>query len=231
MTLPRRTHPAPNFQSQRDEVIRSHEKAHAAYYRAEVFGGPSLYFHQQALLAAEADVHRFAELAYAVLTSWGMHRMGPGGSKMREYTEFKASLEKLWTLVSVLRQAVPESLDESGWRDLRTIFVGIRCMASGTSLVGNSKVMAHALPRLVPPMDRRYTLKFLFGNGRVVNGIDGEWETLKTILREFFYPVARAEPLEPKLQAWMKEIAVYRWDTSPLKIVDNLVIGLSKIIP
>lgn len=102
-------------------------------------------------------------------------------------------------------------------------------MASGTSLVGNSKVMAHALPRLVPPIDRRYTLKFLFGNDQIVNDIDGEWDTLKAILSEFFYPVARAEPLESKLRAWTTETEVYRWDTSPLKILDNLVIGLSKV--
>jgi hypothetical protein len=35
------------------------------------------------LEAARAqDFERFAEYLYAVLASWGMHRMGPGGSRM-----------------------------------------------------------------------------------------------------------------------------------------------------
>lgn len=189
---------------------------------------PSLYFHQKALQAAEGDFDRFADLVYAVLASWGMHRMGRGGSKMREFADFRASLANVWDLVTDLRRATPDSLDETGWRDLRRAFVGIRCMATGTSLVGNSKVLAHALPNIVAPVDREYTMNFLFGSSHIVNGIEGEWEILRTVLCRFFYPLAQADALKPKLRPWMENSHFYPWDTSALKIVDNLIIGLSK---
>ena len=221
--------PERDFTSQRDLLIRRHEAAHTAYYRSEVFGGPSLYFHKRALNSAGVSLDAFAESAYAVLASWGMHRMGPGGSKMCEFAEFKASLAPLWPTITALRSAAPESLGPGDWRDLSRVFVGLRCMASRTALVGNSKVMSHALPRLIPPVDREYTLKFLFGTGRIVNDLEREWQMLQTILRGFFYPVLASQLLRAKFDEWMRESEVFRWDTSPLKIVDNLIIGLAKL--
>jgi hypothetical protein len=83
------------FDNQRNSLLGALDTAHDAYYRAEVFGGPSLHFHLRGLEAARSqDFERFAEYVYAVLASWGMHRMGPGGSKMREFEgipEFIAS--------------------------------------------------------------------------------------------------------------------------------------------
>src|SRR5262249_40947513 len=98
----------------------------------------------------------------------------------------------------------------------------------GTSLVGNSKVMAHALPNLVAPVDREYTLRFLFGSTSIANDLDREWEKLQAILREFFYPVVRAEPFKLKDPEWQEKPGEFRWATAPLKIADNLVIGLLK---
>jgi hypothetical protein len=102
-------------------------------------------------------------------------------------------------------------------------------MASGTSLVGNSKVMAHLLSKLVPPVDREYTLKFLFGRGDITNGIDVEWKKLRQVLEGFFYPIGQSSVFQPKAKEWLELPDRYKWDTSPLKIVDNLVIGFSKM--
>ncbi len=88
--------------------------------------------------------------------------------------------------------------------------------------------MEHALPNLVPPVDRHYTLQFLFGNKNSNNQIEREWERLQKILIEFFYPVLATKPFKLKRIEWRKSHVNYKWDTSPLKIVDNLVIGLSK---
>lgn len=217
------------FESQQSRLLQGIDAAHESYYRAAVFGGPSLYFHLRALDAGkERDFGRFSEYVYALLAAWGMHRMGPGGSKMREFGEFEVSLRPLWPLVLELQRTSPDDLGQGGRQGLGRIFTGIRCMASGTSLVGNSKVMAHALPNLVAPVDREYTLKFLFGHGQIRNGIDEEWQKLQTILSGFFYPVLRAEAFKSRAAEWMGRTNVFKWDTSPLKIVDNLVIGLSK---
>jgi len=102
-------------------------------------------------------------------------------------------------------------------------------MASGTSLVGNSKVMAHLVPNLIPPVDRQYTLTFLFGHGRITNGIESEWRTLAEILTGFFYPILQSQPFQLRAKGWLSANQQPSSDTSELKIVDNLIIGLLKI--
>jgi hypothetical protein len=217
------------FESQRERLLQSLDAAHDAYYRAGIFGGPSLHFHLRALEAGKGgDLDSFSESAYALLAAWGMHRMGRGGSKMVEFEEFHASLKPLWATLLRLQRIVPDDLDGGGWQELSRVFCGISCMATGTSLVGNSKVLAHAIPNLVPPVDREYTLKFLYGSGNIANHIDRECQTFQTILRDFFYPVAGSSQFQSKAREWLQQPADFRWDTSPLKIVDNLVIGLMK---
>lgn len=220
------------FEHRREQVLQALDAAHTAYHQDAVFGGPSLYFHVRALEAGkDGDSRRFAECVYALLTAWGMHRMGRGGSKMTEFERFQDSLEPLWPAVLSLQQAAPENLDESGWQDLSKIFRGIHCMETKTSLVGNSKVMAHALPNLIPPVDREYTLKFLFGTGHIRNDKEREWKKLQTILRGFFYPLLQSESFNSRATEWTQKIDHFRWDTSPLKIADNLVIGFMRNNP
>jgi hypothetical protein len=217
------------FEREQQRVIRSLDDAHSAYYRAGIFGGPSLYFHQLALKAAkEGELARFAEVVYGLLAAWGMHRMGRGGSKMRDFEAFYGSLEPLWPTILRLQRATPGDLGESDWEDLRVVFSGVRCMATGTSLVGNSKVLAHALPNLVPPVDREYTLRFLFGNKNIANDISKEWNKLQSILLHFFYPVVRSSKFIEANKTWSTQTQIFPWDTSPLKTVDNLIIGIMK---
>jgi hypothetical protein len=216
------------IEKQRQCLLQSLDAAHATFYRTAPFGGPSLHFHLRALEAAKApDFEKFVEYAYAMLVAWGMHRMG-GGARMCDFEEFRTSLKSLWPTILRLRDATPEDIDDLGWREMKEVFYGIRCMATKASLVGNSKVMAHALPNLVAPVDRHYTLRFLFGNKNNNNQIEREWERLQVILAEFFYPVLDAEPFKLRRTEWGKRHAEFRWDTSPLKIVDNLVIGFLK---
>jgi hypothetical protein len=212
------------FDDQCLRVLDSMDEAHAAYHQAEVFGGPSIHFHHRSLQAARAqDFERCAEHVYAMLASWGMHRMGRGGSKMRDFEEFRFSLHDVWPAAMQLQRQAPDSLSENDWATLKTIFCGIRCMATGTSIVGNSKVMAHLLPNLIAPVDREYTLTFLFGNGQVTNSIELEWKTLVRILDGFFYPVVQSPLFQRKAAGWLAQGGGTNWDTSELKIVDNLV--------
>ena len=219
------------FEVQQTKLLTNLDSAHGMYYQAETFGGPSLHFHLRSLESSQAkDFDRFSEHVYALLASWGMHRMGPGGSKMKEFDEFSDSLRKVWSAALLLQDKKLDALSKTDWDSLRAVFFGIRCMASGTSLVGNSKVMAHLLPNLIPPVDREYTLKFLYGNGQITNGLEVEWDKLSAILRGFFYPIANSPSFLSKTAEWQAYKEQYAWDTSPLKIADNLVIGYSKMI-
>ncbi|MGI6379287.1 MAG: hypothetical protein ACOX2R_00720 [Anaerolineae bacterium] len=208
------------------DIVAHADAYHDRYCAANRFGGPSLYFHRRALgLEGQVSGCAQTELVYAVPASWGMHRMGAGGSKMQPFDRFEQSLRPLNGDLAALQQVHPADMTPGEWRCLERIFKGIRVMATNTSLVGNSKVMAHLLPNLVAPIDREYTLKYLFGSNNIQNDLDSEWWLLQKIHSEFFYAVANDAGVRAKAHRWLADQATYPWDTSILKVVDNLLIG------
>ncbi|MDP3014499.1 MAG: hypothetical protein Q8M92_09670, partial [Candidatus Subteraquimicrobiales bacterium] len=150
------------------DILANADKSHQAYYKAETFSGPSLYFHQRALETRQAPTSlTHLEYVYATLSSWGMHRMGKGGSKMQNFDTFRRSVEPLQDVLSEAQRFDFREMNNQKWALLEQIFKGINVMASGTSIVGNSKVMHHMSPNIVPPIDREYTLKYLKGNTNI----------------------------------------------------------------
>jgi len=211
------------------QVLKNADRYHQQYYAVKTFGGPSLHFHRRAL-GLEGSVSSTAriELIYGVLASWGMHRMGKGGSKMLPFDEFWTSLQAATAKVTRARSIDPAVMSKDDWSVLESIFKTIRVMASKTSVVGNSKVMAHLVPNAVVPVDREYTLKFLFRNGNITNDLDKEWLLFRKIHEEFFYPIANDRTFRSMAARWMTDQDGWPWDTSILKVVDNLVIGAMK---
>lgn len=219
----------PKYDDKVRELLLNIENYHDAYYKAETFRGPSLYFHERAL----ATRHDFTsvthlEYVYATLASWGMHRMGRGGSKMRSFKTLYQSVQTLKDRIAEAQTFDFYEMPEIKWAVLREIFCGIKVMASGTTLVGNSKVMHHMLPNIIPPIDREYTLRFLCGSTTIKNDLETEWLTMKETISQFFIPVASDETFYSKTEQWMGKKEDYPWDTSVLKVVDNLIIGSKK---
>ena len=206
------------------EILEHADRYYVAYHAADTFGGPSLFFHRRALDTRHAPpLLRHLEYVYATLASWGMHRMGRGGSKMRTFEEFRASIEPLRPQIAAAQGFRPDGMREAEWFTLKHIFVSLRIMKSGTSLVGNSKVMHHMLPNIVPPIDRQYTLRYLYGATTIANDVDGEWRMMREIMSGFFLPVANDAEFSAKANRW---IALQRpWDTSVMKVIDNVLIG------
>ena len=152
---------------------RCSDRGCGTYYQAETFRGPSLYFHQRALQTRQpASAVTHIEYVYATLASWGMHRMGRGGSKMQRFDTFSRSVDSLKDKIAEAQQFIPQNMSPEKWGVLKEIFHGIKVMASRTSLVGNSKVMHHMMPNIVPPIDREYTLRYLRGNTNISNDLD-----------------------------------------------------------
>ena len=212
------------------DILQNRDAYHEKYYPVDTFGGgPSLHFHRRAL-GLEGDVSEpdKLELIYAVLTSWGMDRLGEKGPKMKDFDIFKTSVKLMGDDLDTLRLCSPASMTPQSWSSLQRVFQRIEVMASGTSLVGNSKVMAHLLPNIVSPIDRAYTLKYLFGNDSIQNDLNQEWELMRKILADFFYPIANDTVLQSTAAPWISSQTRYPWDTSILKVVDNLVIGAMK---
>jgi len=231
----KRSYPSPRanialFAQKIGDILTNCEKYHEAYYKAETFGGPSLYFHQRALETRQPPGSlTHIEYVYATLASWGMHRMGKGGSKMHSFALFRQSVETLRGQIAEAQGFNSRAMDDEKWLLLKEIFVGLRVMASGTTLVGNSKAMHHMLPDIVPPMDREYTLWYLVGKKTITNDLESEWNLLKNIISGFFIPVASNREFEARAMKWIARKDEYPWDTSFMKIVDNIVIGLKKV--
>jgi hypothetical protein len=220
---------AAQFEEKIRDILANSEKYHEAYYKAETFRGPSLYFHQRALETRQSPGSlTHLEYVYATLASWGMHRMGKGGSKMQSFDVFRRSIETLQSQLVEAQRFDFREMNDHKWTLLKEIFQRLNVMASGTSLVGNSKVMHHMLPNVVPPIDREYTLWYLLGNKNIRNDLDWEWELMKEIIANFFIPVASDREFELMAKGWIARNDEYPWDTSFLKIVDNLVIGAKK---
>lgn len=215
------------YDQQVSEIISQAEEYHKAYYAVKTFRGPSLYFHRRAL-QSDADFTHRLEYIYATLTAWGMHRMGRGGSKMLSFEKFQSSALQLQDQIVEATRIMPGKMSEADWRKIEQIFKGITVMETRTRLVGNSKVMAHLLPSIVPPIDREYTLRYLRRNTNIVNDIDKEWQLMKGIIAEFFIPVSMDNTFQTTAKRWLADQDNYPWDTSTFKIIDNLVIGVRK---
>lgn len=219
----------PDYQDKVSDVLANAEDYHSAYYAAETFRGPSLYFHRRSLETRDSgNLMLHLEYVYATLASWGMHRMGRGGSKMQSFEVFKNSVEALRNKISEAGRFDYRNMTEANWQLLKEIFSRINVMASGTTIVGNSKVMAHLIPNIVPPIDREYTLKYLRGNTNIRNDLNYEWTLMRGIIADFFIPVAQNPQFIALSRDWISDQAEYPWDTSIFKVIDNLVIGARK---
>jgi len=216
------------FDDQRTQLLATLDETHDKYCRAEELDWPSLYFHLKSLEAARAqDFERFAEYSYAMLVVWKMQRTG-GGPRMCEFGSYRSSLQSVWATAMQLREKTPSGLDVSDWSKLKEVFYGIDCMVLPPKIVGDSKVMAHLLPNLVPPVDGGHTLEFLFADATPPHGIENGWAILEQMLKELFYPVLQSPLFQSKAEEWLSSSPRCRWDTSLLKIVDNLVWELAE---
>ena len=212
------------FDNQRTQLLTTLDQTHQRYCQKEEEDWPSLHFHLESLeTARNVNFERFVESSYAMLASWQMNR---GNARMRKFEAYRSSIRLIWRKVLQLREKVPERLNGCDWGRLKEIFWLTRCMKSRPMLVGNSKVMAHLLPELVPPVDGSYTLNFLFGKPGCPDGVEAQWRVLEQILKEFFYPVAQSPDFKARSAIWLSGDR-FRWDTSPLKIIDNLIMELS----
>jgi hypothetical protein len=124
------------------------------------FGGPSIYFHVQAIKERECNFlsDRHIEMIYATLASWGMHKMGnPDETKAKlvEYSDFRQSIlrhrEQLHQFCSRQMDSCTQEQYEKYLDDLEQIYRTLKVSISEATIVAHSKTLAHILPNLIPP--------------------------------------------------------------------------------
>jgi hypothetical protein len=163
--------------------------------RARRFSGPSLYFHYRTLErllnypSATDALHdvSFVESLYATLAAWGMHRMGTTGPQMVDFDDFKRSLLSQASNIKVLEEFGPPQVSSDKIMKLSTVpagegptltrkvwsvIDGLKISRASVKTVIGSKALHHLVPGLVPPIDRRYTLRF-FLNRTDSHGLRG----------------------------------------------------------
>jgi hypothetical protein len=170
-------------------------------------------------LVADPDFHG---LVYRTLISWDMNYRN---AKLVSLTEFSKGIK---TVSDKICELSAFSMDELGDGSLSVVIAGLedlfrnfKVMESKSQIVGCSKALHFLLPRLVTPIDGKYTLKFLFGYRIYPRSLDAEARLFTDIFQAFLglarrLCLSRADEMETG------------WNTTVPKIIDNAIIGYMK---
>lgn len=210
------------------------------------FGGPSVYFHQQAIQAQASAFlgDRHIEMIYATLASWGMHRMGDPEktrAKMVEFDDFRSSILTCHTELAALQNERIENVTAVRYIEilqaLSSVYGRLKVSVSNSTLVAHAKTLAHILPHMIPPIDRQYTVRFFTQDA-------SEFFTQKSKYRLPQVPTGLTEQFQlfVALASKMKELfdrcdrTIFEvsgrgFNTSYPKIIDNLIMAFVKSVP
>jgi hypothetical protein len=209
------------------DLIEGFDDCCDAFDRANLFTGPSLYFHFKTLELlrkheSPAEALRdepFLESLYATLTAWGLHRMGPGGAKLVDFPVMVESFGELERQIASLSSLAvwrlgSDQVETVGGR-IWDVISALRVGSGETRIVSGSKALHHLLPELVPPIDREYTLRFFFNNKSLYQGDRAAFHEMFP----YFHLVAIQcrDKIERRIGHGM--------NTSPTKVIDNAVVG------
>ena len=106
--------------------------------------------------------------------------------------------------------------------ELTEICFKINATKSDAKLVSGSKTLAHILPDLVPPIDRQYTLKFMYGNKNYSIGNDERGKKVFNEIMQYMYNLYNQNH---KLTELANKSINSEFNTSLPKIFDNIVIN------
>ena len=191
----------------------------------ESFGGPSVHFHGRALEEGKMQFlsNTHLEMTYAVLASWGMHRMGNTKTKMVGYSQFQESILQFETQLRQLKDLQIQDFKTEPFdvfEKLVELCFAFKVSVSESKLVGNSKTLAHILPNLVPPIDRQYTIRFFSEN---LFNFRGDEE-----IKYFRHIISRMYQFTEVIREDRSISLDLIFNTSYPKIFDNLIMAYIK---
>jgi hypothetical protein len=161
----------------------------------------------------------FLELIYVTLVSWNMNMRG---AKMVDIDTFSKSIQSFSKNISQLKDKELHLLSEVEFEKVlklaEPLFVGLKVMKSKSRIVGVSKTLHFLLPKLFPPMDRRYTMNFFYGYNNYFGDGNRESRSFSTLFREFY-------KITQKLKLNSKDVDSISWNTTVPKLIDNAIIG------
>jgi len=193
----------------------------------KIFSGPSLYFHQKAIEDARGRDflgEKHLQMIYAVLPSWGMHRMGNTKAKVINFDKFEEQIDKVADDLRKLRRKDENILSENSVETALDLIFRIHISESESRLVSSSKTLHHILPDLIPPFDRAYSRRFMVQDHKKfdthpiqLNSINREKEIAKEFITEMKVFI---EKYGKKMEGYKDDV----FNTSLPKIFDNLIV-------
>jgi hypothetical protein len=116
----------------------------------------------------------YFDAAYATLAAWGMHRLGPGNTKLLDLAAIEFSVREHAVLLEHLAAlniaAIAQEQHTAVVGDVWAVVAGLKVSVAKARVVANSKLLRHILPERVPPMDREYTFRFFYGRAMLSVG-------------------------------------------------------------
>jgi hypothetical protein len=211
------------FSGKLDEISRNIEP-YLAYTKSvgDSFGGPSMYFHREAIKEAKNNFlgSRHLDMIYAVLPAWGMHKMGKTSVKIVDYEIFAKQIINHKEAFSELKTIDFLTLNHNKRAtlisDVAKLILRIKVNEAKSQMVSSSKVVHHIIPNLVCPIDRAYTMNLLIGGKQYNNNRENEY--IEVILTGMF------DFIEKNADILRKNIDAH-YNTSLTKIFDNLIIA------
>ena len=200
------------------------------YSQAEaVFGNVSDHFYHRALarrqevgLEALASDALFADYSYAALATWmGWQDLVPFDSFRDALQEFVGSTRDLESR-SILD--LDGEMTERIAAKLAHLFSDVRLTtAKSQSVVAASKLLHFISPNLLPPIDNRYTLQFVFGPSGKPSGFPPS-ELFRFVFATCVLIGARAAPsIRQAVQNDPRRCPGHA------KVIDNAIIGFVKL--
>ena len=162
---------------------------------------------------------KFLELVYVTLISWNMNMRG---ARMVNSDTFVESIQGFSKNIFQLKDKELHLLSENEFEEVlrltKPLFLGLKVMKSKSKIVGVSKTLHFLLPKLFPPMDRRYTMNFFYGHLNYFNDENKEFDSFSILLSEFY-------KITQKLKLNSKDVDNVLWNTTVPKLIDNAIIG------
>ena len=170
---------------------------------------------------------KFIELIYVTLSAWNMNSRG---AKLSDFEDFKGSIKinknQIVNLSKYRIEKIQEIEFEMITKILEHLFYNLKLVGKSKNnkekprLVTFSKTMHFLLPDLIMPIDRKYTLNFFYNNISVNPKLNLQLQKFLNIFKE-----CSNFALKSKLNSKLDD----NWNQNIPKIIDNVIIGYSKI--
>jgi len=210
--------------------ISSYNKSAIRAYRLD---SPARHFHIKTIkkLKTHKDFESvfndevFFDYLYATLVAWNMDSQGAKLcgfeqfiNTIRDSRQQIAELNK-HTLKSLIdEEAVASGTFAQAAERINTVLSSLRVSETKSWLVANTKVLHHLLPELIPPVDRKYTLKFFFNNTSVKKGEKSNKQFFEVFMQYLYIYDLVVDEVEIMVDE-------NSFNSSSTKVIDNAIIG------